>query len=213
MDNQKRKIEDVEILKKDVDYESFHGLFRLCDKDKNGEIIRLYSLPQHFKYDGNEKEAHNIYNKIGGNLDNLKTLNCEVYKYYDYGHISNLFDKMKSNKDDLLCFETPLKYLCADKTSIFSSNFIVDGNLLFLDFKEDIIIESGGIEYKLSKNNGFPIYSIHFMTSIVKNYNKDVLVKCWMASNALLKLFTTNEKIHKTNKIGCCRFMIAPIET
>ena len=119
---------------------------------------------------------------------------------------------MKSNNNDLLCFETPLKYLCSDKTSMFSSNFIVDGNLLFLDFNEDTTIESGGIEYKLSNNDGFPIYSIHFMTSIVKNYNKDIIVKCWIASNAFYNLFITHTKVHKTNKIGCCYFMIGLIE-
>ena len=211
MDFKKRKIEEI---KEDKDSESFHGLFRLYDKDKDGEIIRLYENPRNFKYDGNKEYAQHIYNKIGGNLDNLKTLNYDTYKYYDYGHISNLFDKMKSNKNELLCFETPLKYLCSDKTSIFSSNFIIDGNLLFLDFKEDIIIESGGIEYNLSERDGFPIYSIHFMTSQMKYYNKDVLVKCWIASNAFYNLFTTNtnEKIHRTNKFGCCRFMIGQIE-
>jgi hypothetical protein len=119
---------------------------------------------------------------------------------------------MKSNKDELLCFETPLKYLCADKTSMFSSNFILEGNLLFLDFNDDILIESGGIEYKLTKNDGFPIYSIHFMQSNINTCNLDVIVKCWIASNAFYNLFTTHSKVHKTNKIGCCHFMIGPIE-
>ena len=96
-----------------------------------------------------------------------------VYKYFMYGHISDLFNKMKLNKDDLLCFETPIKYLCHGKTSIFSSKYIITGNLLFLDFLEDTIIQSGDTEYKLSKNDGFPIYSTHFMTSRMKYYGNN----------------------------------------
>jgi hypothetical protein len=81
-----------------------------------------------------------------------------------------------------------------------------------LDFEKDIIIDCGGSEYKLSKNDGFPIYSIHMMDSRIRFYDKNLIVKCWIASNAFYNLFITHTKAHKTNKITCRHFMIGPNE-
>jgi hypothetical protein len=193
-------------------------LWRVFDRDEDGDIMTIYPSPHKYKYDGNDDKSLELFNKIDGNLDNLKKMSFPVYQYYDYGHIRWLFDQMKKNNDEVLCFNCPIQYLLNANTNFFSSPIVACGNILFIeDFSHETVVvcNGNGNEYKLNKDHGFPLYSIHLMQVYIKNYckkyHKNLTVKCWIGSNKFMNFFLGYNLI-KTNKFKCLEYMIDKIE-